>query len=537
MDITKFNNLLIGQCCTYYSKKNICINAGNILKDALNNGENVDDNLIENYLNYVDKSHNSYIRNNCLSCNTNQLLPILKIIYQKYKPKFDHLERLITAKLADLINHILENHNYQFTSKQINKIYPLVDKIHLLFRNYKYDNDFKILLFIKNNSIHQELSSIIDKSSADIKYTTEMLDTVCKTMPFSNMSLYSLLGKGLKLDHTCVISSCTTKDIESIKLILKLSDINVNDICDICEDSPCDKLSTLGGKMIEKYIRHSYNPSHEIIPLLCDNGYTLTGDDIIVTLYKHIQIPSFEKYYKIPLTKNFLDVCRSEKFYPHYKFDCISENMMELYRKVTTQQYVGTKKFIKEHNLIPDDHCFQIVSDTKMLSIFIDAGGKVPFNCTASTGYNSSFSKALFLRPHFKKNYDEMIKRVKLLEEENKELEIKNKKIKELKLKIKRLTYGFIDFTNLDKPQCDRPRKKVPITTIYKELFEPKQEKISYLEIKKELLKAIVINKWQDTINDQIVIDLPTSILDKLNLSKGYIKEKDIDYIVQKLYQ
>ena len=532
MNIEKFNKHLSDQCCTFYSHKYNCINAGNILKDALNNGENVGDNLIEKYLNYLNKSYNSYTRNNCLSRNTINLSPILKIIYQKYKPKFDHLERLITAKLADLINHILENHNYQFTSKEINKIYPLVDKTHLLFRNYKYDNDFKILLSIRNNSIHQELSSIIDKSSADIKYTTEMLNSVCNAMPFSNMSLYSLLGKGLKLNHTCVISSCTTKDIESVKLILKLGDFDVNDIC---KDGPNDTSSTLGKKMIEKYIYFNRcDLPCIIIPLLCDNGYTLTVGDILCTLRKHIQIPSFEKYYKNPLTKTFLDVCRTERFYPHYKFNCISENMMELYRKVTTQQYVSTKKFIKEHNLIPDDHCFQIVSDTKMLSIFIDAGGKVPFDCT--NAYNSS-SKITFLRPHFEKNYDEIIKRVKLLEEENKELEVKNKKIKELKQEIKRLTYGFIDFSDQDNPQCDRPRKKVPITPIYKELFEPKQEKISYLEIKKELLKAIVINKWQDTINNQILIDLPTSILDKLNLSKGYIKEKDIDYIVQKLYQ
>lgn len=79
--------------------------------------------------------------------------------------------------------------------------------------------------------------------------------------------------------------------------------------------------------------------------------------------------------------------------------------------------------------------------------------------------------------------------------------------------------------------------KKQSIPKLYSEYFNIKKNiKMSFLEIKKELLETIRNKNWFDK-NDKSLIDIPSDLKNKLNLNDGLIRFIDLDKFVALFYR
>lgn len=485
-----------------------CIKSAKMLVDALHNGEKIEDTIIQNF--YI------HLKHKCISsiCSGGNCIP--NALYLQVQPPVSHIQCMFRFNYRSyLIQKIFKKYTYSFTSANIqtliqhwygNKGRSISNLKDYVYSNYVIDEDVSILLGYKFHKLHVSIGMQIDKSTVDFEYTTEMLNKTCQALPESKPSFFALLGKDIKLDVNCLTTTFKYCVVENVKYILGLCEFDIN----LIDDDNGHFMSMLN-RFSEKKV---------LLQMALEKGYKLKYNDIYYGIQLGFIIPDLEKWYSKPLDNKLLKLCKNKKTYPvEYNFDCISKDMVGLYCLMDNTDLDVIRDYIKNHNLIPDEHCFDICTpyaDMEKLGLIVEYGG-IPTIQNIINAVGKYSPMVIFMKTVLEKHHERRTKRIILLEKNYNELQ--------------KLAYKPIIFQQ--KYICKVPRKKMPSTPIYREFFQSKQEKVSFLEIKRTVLEMVSEHGWKE----QNMIVLPIDTLEMLGLTIGKINIDDIDNLIQILYE
>lgn len=452
---------------------------------------------------------------------------------------------------------------------------------------------FKIIK-CRHTGICNKIAGIIDKYCGDL--TSQHLVEACKIMPYSRQVVSSLLDRKIELtrgDLNLVSKYC---DAESLDYFLSLTRMPVyQDHYHAVVHSKSyvgDESEHPGYYYYRRRIQSAVDKDgyeniakQEIvgpkIEVLIKYGYKPTYDDVVYGIKCKVEIPGIERF-DIKLDRTLLELCWDYDFYPTgYKFDCIDPMMIELQKACSTRAKVNINKIIKKGSLTPDRKCMEnacnFANNAQIVDVLVDKGGPVTYkclkNCAGQLKNNMMLMKIMDL---YEKNQKAEIEKYKAqiadLEEaieqggvkkvaKVKEDEKQAKEQKDVTASTKKEgQVELIELDDLDEALVDeidkssqivaideaklskipkQKRRKVNIPKKYATCFNltatDKKKKMSYMDLKKELIDRIRSNKWYAE-DDQQLIKLPEDLCNTLGLDKGYIKFTEIDKLVGVFY-
>ncbi len=259
--------------------------------------------------------------------------------------------------------------------------------------------------------------------------------------------------------------------------------------------------------------------------------------------------------------------------------------MIKLQKMLANKQAVSAiRTQLKTHNLVPDRKCMENASTHKSniatMRELIKYGGTITYKCLQNLSNNLTASSTLdYMLEEYKKQQDIRDKetkdkmeayeaKIKELEEklankekieESKEPPVEEKDLKKTDTQnntelidtdddlddfnddelaeIKDCNIIKVDDTMINKLPKQK-RRKCNVPKLYATYFKKKDNtKMSYLEIKKELLDNVRDNKWYNPDNKQL-INLPEDLMKHLGIEKkGYIKFDDVEKVVNLFYK
>jgi hypothetical protein len=331
--------------------------------------------------------------------------------------------------------------------------------------------------------------------------------------------------------------------------------------------------------------------------VLISHGFVPTYNDLYDAIKYKGYIPNIERF-KINIDKKFLEKCWDEDFYPPYDFNMVSKEMVMLQKichsRATKkiQQYLG-----KQQDIIPDRKCMEnacrFKNNTSVLNLLTQKGGNVTIKCIENCANEFKSNDMLkIIIAQFKEMYNKKIEtyEAKISNLENKlslcgksvtnygdnhgddgyddnnhesdeELidvsnVIKNKsKLKNSKISKKVISDAkknkviivddnddgdnvkLVLFSNYNLQRPENPRQKSDVPTPFRTYFHKKKtDKMSFIEIKKDVIQCINKNKWFKDDNQKL-INLPTPLKKKLKINANeYVSFSDIDNLITLFY-
>lgn len=454
--------------------------------------------------------------------------------------------------------------------------YNIVDA---LFNNCDIDKNYALFLNSRNIAISERLSAIIYKVNG---LTNELFKKACKSLPYTKLIVTSFLNIGFAMTNDIFNVICNYCDEDSIKYILTETRIeptkkHFKSILESYKYIPKKIFNnkSLTWKYRNDTIRYEKCNDKEIIEkikILLKYGYVPDYDDIIYAAKNKIELPNIEKF-NIKLDEKLLKVCWENEFYPNsYKFDSISNEMLELQKLCLTRQKAQIRQFMKKYNVVPDNKCMENASKFKnnlqILEILINKGGKINYECIKNCANQLKSNRTLmFLINEYEKNYKKQIETYENLLKKYNITDLDDKKDTEVKAEAKAETkvvtedvievetevetedeteedteleiINIYDIQDKDVkyiPKNKRKNDDMPIK--YSKYFKLKKKQISFYNLRKDFLNRIKKNKWFK-IDNQMLLKLPNKLykLLKINIdSDSYLHIKDLDKLICLFY-
>lgn len=585
---TEIKQILTNNVCSHHYTRyripaeNVCDNIGEKILNILRKGKNIDENVFNLYIDYITKNtypySNAYQDYKCICKNKDMIKKYLMEMFTYITPTNNQIAKIIEYNYFDDCFKELDNSKVIFNNSIIDVIIKerlkkncnskiLID-ILLKFMPITYNNLSK-LVNIKNDYLLFMLSGIIDKVS--IKFdNNDILHEACSSLPQSIQVISALISRGLVLDSKCLEIVCEKCSIKAIKYVLENGRINIT--------------KNHFQKLINTTSYYEGNYTQEKMELLINYGYKLDYDDIIYSIKRQKEIPNVDRF-NIKLDQKVLELCWEHDFYPNYKFDCISEEMIQLEKLCLTRQLTKIKKHIENFNLVPDRKCMENACNSrtngKIVDYLISKGGKINIKCILKSAYILAHSAFLIdIIKSFEKNNNEYIAKlenhivklggklsdvsndkIQLIDEEddddsddndeNEEEEYEEKSdsndeysdddaedVIEINDKLPKVNFNTILISEEDiKTIQNNNKNKTTTPQRFLEIFKATKSKRSYLDVKKYLINEIGTKSWFDSKNKDI-INLPDDIKKKLQLDDNVqIKFNDIDKLVCLFYK
>lgn len=506
---------------------------------------------------------------------------------------FKFISVLIEMPFAYDLFPFLSKMNYELSDELYQQ---LIDKLRFSDdrAQIEYIADFVFRQIIKSEKLKQNLpvltrctefcnnlAQFIDKFDGTIK--PEYLLEACKGLPYTKNILLSLTGRGLEYNEEtkeAVIAYCNAesidyyltntrqpvikKDVETLMQAYRYIGLQKKSARYYYDNVPVNKdgFNTVKGSGYDT----------EKMEILIKHGYNVTKADILFGIQFSCEILNVSRF-NIVFDQEILSECWKYDFYPNYPFNCITPEMVTLQKACNKRAKSEISRIIKNHNLVPDQKCMENACKFKnnkpILDMLVGAGGKYTFKCIKNCASEMQSKETIMLIINsFEKQYE---KEKQQYENKIKELEAKLKLqsttnnnednpvivepivTKEEEKIINQIIDDFTD-SDLDKPEdivdtvdtviIDISKSKIPKSTKrkinvpkkYAEYFkkDPKT-KMSFCDLKKELIDTIRDKNWIDEKNKTLII-LPTDLNTKLGITPGRIKFEDIDKVTAMFY-
>jgi hypothetical protein len=596
----QISNLLQTQCAhkDYWgyhdgTKTYVCQNVCTCIAKAVDSGIMLDTKTINEFLSslvHVGNNNTSYYyggnRNRtCLNLNGGILSNTIYSIFITY----DINDKVLSETITKLLKCILDpnlgiSSEYDLCFKVLHNydLSCIIDNIHerlidfcdawndldfceSIIHNVKMTDDvFNKLCCTRSTNMNRLIAKY------DRNVTQTHLYLACKCMPYSKELLVALCNRGLVLDAKCLDIVCADCDINEISYIISAGKVPV-------EKRHFQSLvtSTLytPRKDRKKYSYYDKNTekksgyTEEKMELLINSGFKPDYDDVCFAIKHSKQIPGLERFTDIKCDQKMLDLCWDYDFYPNYKFDCISENMIQLQKMCLNGCRKGDiQPFIKKNNIVPDRKCMENASayknNTACLEVLVAAGGRFNFNCLKRciAEYKSNKTITYILQQYentLNDERDSYKQKIEFLEAKLKEAtgsvpampeavakELKTKKKKKV-IKPKKRVAGnqaLNDLaTALDNAQLlvDIPDKNVSaaVPKKYAEYFGLDDDaSLSFVELKEHFMKYIKENKWIRSYGEGQIV-FPDDFCALLNIrNKEVANIDDVDKLMLLFY-
>lgn len=503
----------------------------------------------------------AFSRKGCYSQNKRQIINITQKIFEYQLPSLKLLKKIIKYNEYDVCyNSLLLNTNF---APFANEFFNLVITNRLNDTEGGPEDDILCNLVLNNiNYTPQNLLNLCDCSNCIIttkvaekidsldndEINNMILDkenfmkTACKNLPWAMNIITSLTNKNCQISSDNFGIACNHGNFENLKMILEISRIPVtNDHFKIV-------LKTITGsqkRVVEEESDSEGDPLFsnkeeqlKKIELLFQNGFVPNREDIKESIKCHVQIPNIERFENIILDDEMHKCCIKNKFFPKYKFNCVSTEMILLQEACHKKDGSIIKKLVKMHKLVPDEICMELISKHRESTIFpflIKSGGKVNLQClrNISDSYNNNKFIIQYMT-EFEKEY-------------MKEITGYKNKITELERQLKENINGDGDVSepylpqpiinndleikynvlqlNVDNDKILQYRqkyknKKVPHKKIVSFYGIEDKQKVSYADFKKLLFEKIQNESWTCT-HDKTLIKVPSQYRELFGLENN----------------
>ncbi len=298
--------------CKYHSsvdhQVNHCTAIANKIEEAIDNGYIFSDECMDKFVDYINYQHNYwYTMYGCIKENSQLLAKVFNKLFVNYIPTVNQIKILLTCPEYDecLVN--LVEKNKKFTKFNIqtledfaitrmkhseNKVderviidtilnnCDLTDTVYLNYiieaRNSYYNDIVANLLYKYNRTLDQDYMSV-----------------ACEFLPYTKNVIDVLLFRGLKLDNNSLEIACQYADAESLKFIINLAKIPLNNehYYKIC----CSKDHFWVEYRI-KVIQDKYNKINNKVD---DNGYRNASSNLIIIKIKSVINDNYYQYNKV----------------------------------------------------------------------------------------------------------------------------------------------------------------------------------------------------------------------------------------------
>lgn len=307
--------------------------------------------------------------------------------------------------------------------------------------------------------------------------------------------------------------------------------------------------------------------THKINQLI-DKGYKPTYQDVCNAAKHCIEISDIEKY-GIVADDKLLKLCWKYNFYPNYNFGNIDQRTIQLQKLCMKKQKPKIDTFLKKNDIVPDrkvmENACNFKNNKATVDMLVKKGGVISFECLKNCAQHSSTGNLMDILSYFEKQHKDWVASLndsidnknkvaaKAKEDKVKEDKVKEDKVKKEPSKLKKRKtvkkkVELIDEVdegdenailsiNSDeiKKEIDL-RKKLKTPKLYSEYFKDTTKKMSFTELRKELICKITKNKWLSEDNKKL-IKLPNDLLKSLGLQKGLVKFDDFDSLVKLFYK
>lgn len=544
----------------YIENPKKCHLLGNALKKLWDNGGELDNNLYDTIIKKIENSKDYYSYGSSKCIDANRDIPLyLKKFFSKGDLPSDNILRKIVGMGKDygFIMSIMKNKNFtHFSVENIDYIYKTFDRnvfMGLLDKGIELNDESLSLLLIKEN-IQDMLLPYLKRYVGEVKM--EHLYKSCQILPNSKEVVLYLIGEGLNFDDQCINIVCQYGNKEAIEFIFSHTKAVPTE----------EHFNTF----IAKNNRLASYQKKEALGVFIKWGYMITQKDLEITILQKIEIPGLDRF-DLKLGAEVLELCSRVNFYPNnYKFE--SGNMVKLHALCRHRDKTRITKFITQHNLKPDTLCLRGASDFKQnvptVRMLIEKGAKADLQCVKNSAKWLTTNGTLELvlesyEANIKEqieNYEKQIKsmatKVEELEKEldetkkgianqkdaiNQKTEIKDKK-DDIELideeseeeEDEVIIVGFPKDIMKRKPKNIRKKDEPP--KLFSKYFSIKgTNKMSFLDLKKELLFRIKKNKWVNEKNGQL-IEFPKDFKKTFKLDEGYVHFSDLDKLVCTFY-
>lgn len=565
------------------------------IEEGLINNYNFSPDCISDVMVYFNKNmynnSNGYYKQYCCVAKQAKIIPLMSNLLRTYVPTIGDIKILLQHDSVYPCFKVLVDKNPNFTGFDMASLtefanvklkdsfdkYTNNDIIDAFFDNCDISNDALPAAIFMLRDTYTNLKLAEKLKSYKLDLTKHNLSDACQILPYSKPVIEVLISNfDMELNSKCLEAACNHCDFNGIKYILDNTKLEIT-------REHFKKLVTS-----KVYVSpDTYGPSEksgytkDTMELLIAHGYSPDYEDVAFAVKYKQEIPNIDRF-KIILDTKLLESCWDVDFYPNYKFGCISDEMIKLQKMLANKQPVSAiRSQLKAHTLVPDRKCMENASNhkTNMATIkeLIKYGGIITYKCLQNMSQLLATSSTLdYMLEEYKTQKDikdkEITDKMEAYEAKIKELEEKLAKpegLPEVDIKvlpekvientedvktpeliemdddfsddelaeIKECSIIKVDDTMINKlPKQKRRKSKVP--KLYATYFKKKDNtKMSYLEIKKELLDSVRENKWYNPDNKQL-INLPEDLMKHLGIEKkGYIKFDDVEKVVNLFYK
>ncbi len=541
----------------------VCESLVRILSQAIDRNHIIKNTTLSSFYNLITFSKQSYYnKSTCVMYNPKTIIDFTNKLFEHQIPELDLLKSLVSSNIFDVC----------FVNIATNEKFSEIDNDYLKFlivelSNPRYGNRYSTLhnkiaetipitgdnlltlCNCHNFILTQKLAEIINKSDKTeidkLFNNVKIMKIACSNLPHASNVVIALLNKNYKITTDNFESICDHCVFKDIKYILELSRmeitskhfkaiIHTEDLCEGSFDFDSSEDSEGNYNIPVKANDNSLENRLTKMELLFHNGFIPNKDDIKSTIISHIEIPNIERF-DIVLDDELLGLCRTNNFYPKYKFSGIAPELLELQEACHNKNFASAKKLIKTHNVIPDTTCMEIISkfkENKILDLLIQSGGKVNINCVKKRA--ECYANNKFMLTMINAFENDNIKEI--TQYKNKILELE-KFIKENvsdEIKMHTIINLNIDDDKIKEYQLKYKNKKVPHKKVM-EFFEiDKTQKINYVDFKNLLVEKINKEVWKYNNDDKLIcIPLKYRILFGLDdNNNNVISIDDLDKLV-----
>jgi hypothetical protein len=535
----------------------------------------------------------------------------LNILFKTHVPTVNDIKILLQYDSYYTCFRTLVKDNPNFAGFSMESVLEFVNK-KLNNSLDKYDDHKMIDIFVdtydmSDKALSSEIFMIRDtyfnlKLAEKLKgykldISKHYMQDACKILPYSKAVIKVLVSdKNMELDSECLETACQYCDFNGIKYILDETKLKIT-------KNHFNKLIISENYIPSQYNSYGYRSNYynygksgytlEKMELLIAHGYSPDYDDIKYAIKHKKEIPNIDRF-GVKLDKELLELCWDNNFYPSYKFDCISDEMIKLQKICADKSPISViRSHLKKYQLVPDRKCMENASlhknNVATMKELLKYGGKLTYKCLKSQSYLLTSSSTLdYMLEEYEKQQEEVNAelnskmekyetRIKELEEKLANGEIDNQDIKsDTKQNAKQDTKPNTvkqsaqstdispstelidtddDFDDDDLEEiknCNiikiddtvviklpkQKRRKCNVPKLYASYFKKgSKTKMSYIEIKKELLDNVRDNKWYNPDNKQL-IKLPDDLRKHLGIqTSGYVRFDDVDKLVNLFYK
>ncbi len=591
-----------------YAPNHTCHSFVPLIRKALDKNFQLPNNITDQYYEYIFR-HEYYNDDSCIKNGLPQHISLLNDLFSQNPPNIDNFKVLLTntqldSTIKEIPNNILNTPPYinaiietRFLRSDYYSLGTSTDEknfINIFLEKIQITSDIlKRLVGCYNKNLAARLAIMIDKTNVNL--TNIHLEEACTALPPSRPVIASLISRGLSLTDKHLEIACKTGDAESINYLIntgkiKVSQKHFNEIITSkkyqVSNDPYSFRYAPGRIQIKHnvYIHpiDAYDPVK--IDVLIKNGYVITRDDLLFSIKNKKELPKIDQF-GIKFDKSILDACWDADFYPtSYKFDCITEDQIQLQKLCGTRRPAEIKKLMKANpNLIVDRKCMENACTFASNSIYdyLKSKGGVPtMKCIENIANVLNNNKLLVqVVSDFKQINDAEIlnykNRIAELEKQvgKKQITVKDiesEEIKEPKTEIKKskeskeskeskkskepiqkdinskteikepaTIYIDLDIPNekMNEIQKNHRIKKLATDKMKKILKIKIKAKLTYSEVRNLIIQKIKEENWIDK-KDKNIIHIPENVMKilALNNKDNNIQFSDIDKLVCLLY-